>query len=97
METYPKKITILTRKEETKDGVQIIPAFISDATNKKTLETGRAWAKGYHHGNNFNGTEHVGRENKGVAGYRILDLEVRSEGGRAYKVVSPEEFLYRPA
>lgn len=88
----PEKITILTRKEEIKDGEKVIPAFISDATNEKTLETGRTWAKRYCHNNNFNGAEHVDRENKGVAGYRILDLEVRSEGGRAYKVVSPEGF-----
>lgn len=88
----PEKITILTRKPEKVEGVEVIPAFISDATNAKTLETGRTWAKGWYHKSDVTGPEVVGRENKGAAGYRILDLEVRSEGGRAYKVVSPEGF-----
>lgn len=88
----PEKITILTRRPEKVGDVEVTPAFISDATNTKTLETGRTWAKGWYHKSDVTGPEFVGRENKGVGGYRILDLEVRSEGGRAYKVVSPEGF-----
>lgn len=91
----PEKITILTRKPEKVEGQEVIPAFISDAKNEATLETGRTWARRYRYvtsKDDITGPEFVGRENKGVGGYRILDLEVRSEGGRAYKVVSPEGF-----
>lgn len=91
----PEKITILTRRPEKVGDVDVIPAFISDAKNEKTLETGRTWAKRYQYvvpKDDIRGPEYVGRENKGVGGYRIIDLEVRSEGGRAYKVVSPEGF-----
>lgn len=91
----PEKITILTRKPEKVGEIEVIPAFISDAKNEKTLETGRTWAKRYQYvvpKDDIRGSEYVGRENKGVGGYRIIDLEVRSEGGRAYKVVSPEGF-----
>lgn len=89
----PEKITILTRQPYKVGNVDVIPAFVSDAKNEATLETGRTWSKGrYWSDKNEPGPEYVSRENKGVGGYRILDLEVRSEGGRAYKVVSPEGF-----
>lgn len=88
----PQQITILTRKPITVEGVEVMPAFVSDASNNKTLETGRSWAKESYYNSSGKGKEYVGRENKGGEGYRILDLVVRSEGGRAYKVVSPEGF-----
>lgn len=90
----PKNITIFSRPPQTLTDEQrkhykystVFPSYVSDATNKATLKTGESWVKYY---KTYADVKSVSRENKPTAGYRILDLDVRSEGGRAYKVVSP--------
>lgn len=69
-------------------GQEVIPAFCSDADNKKTCETGKNWARGYKH----HKVESITRNNDPVT-IEILSLERRSEGGRAYKVVTDGFFF----
>lgn len=71
-------------------GQEVIPAFCSDANNEKTCETGKRWAKGYHQNRKV---ESVTRNNESIS-IKILSLEKRSEGGRAYKIVTKENFFF---
>lgn len=62
---------------------KVRPCFISDATNKKTLESGENWAKGWgSNGLPFTKLEVPNEPFK----LRIITLEIRDKGGRAYKV-----------
>lgn len=82
--------------------LNVIPTFISDATNIKTLESGRSWA-------NVNGYyDHINRkyvqydqsikpieyefDNEPIDNIKIVNLEHRSQGGRAYKVIIHDKF-----
>lgn len=69
--------------------IQVRPTFVSDVKNKKTLETGQKWAGGYDWSWNkkikFDVEEGV--MNAPITDVKIVGLEIRSEGGRAYKVV----------
>lgn len=80
------------RKEES---LRVKPAFVSDATNAKTIKTGISWVGNYtwdpvtqkyvtHQ------PELLERDNTPISGIKIFSLDVRSEGGRAYKVVLPD-------
>jgi hypothetical protein len=61
------------------------------------METGRNWAKeGY-----WDGSKHVKspvkeitRKNDPIKGIKIVSLEIRSEGGRAYKVITPDDYYF---
>lgn len=70
-------------------GQEVIPAFCSDADNKNTCETGRRWARGYQNRK----VESITRNNEPIR-IKILSLEKRSEGGRAYKIVTDENFFF---
>lgn len=65
----------------------VSPAFISDAVNKKTCQTGEYWAKGY---NNKYTTEEV--DNIPIKNVVITGLEKRGNGGRAYKVIVNDKY-----
>lgn len=74
-------------------GQEVTPAFCSDTQNVKTMETGRSWANGYWNQNKVKVTE-TNRKNDPIKGIKIISLEKRSEGGRAYKVVTPDNFYF---
>lgn len=90
-----KKISVQVWDDETDETTwevhEACPAFISDPDNVKTMTTGRNWA------NNFNrwDRQQVSKQanielvvtNDPITDVRILSLERRSQGGRAYKVV----------
>lgn len=73
------------------------PAFVTDADSKKSLETAKTWAKGTRYtGPGATGKadpEVVEAKNTPSEGYRVIDLEERGEGGRAFKVITPEGWL----
>lgn len=82
----PEEITIIySQHNKNSDGY--FPAFISDSKNQKTLYTGRQWAAR----RNDNVSEKT-EKNIPKNGYRINDLVFRNEGGRAYKVITPDGF-----
>ncbi len=70
-------------------GQEVVPAFCSDADNEKTCETGKRWAQRYSHRK----VESITRNNEPIS-IKILSLEKRSEGGRAYKIVTDENFFF---
>lgn len=91
---------------EQEDGelvkISVIPTFVADADNKKTLETGRLWSermcKGYDHKTQKQITlgipQKSQRENLPMDGIRIVSLEHRGEGGRAYKVITKDNHYF---
>lgn len=71
--------------------LDVRPAFCVDATNVKTLETARSWAKGYRYRDNTPEETEIPNDPQS---YRLVNLEVRSEGGRAWKVVDKDNYYY---
>lgn len=74
-------------------GQEVTPAFCSDATNEKTKETGRNWANGWWNDKKVKVVETTSK-NDPIKGIKIVSLEKRSEGGRAYKVVTPDNYYF---
>jgi hypothetical protein len=79
----PKQICYISQPKESKDGLEYYPTFVCDAEKEASKQTGISWAKGY---KNKKYTEVV-NDNIPLYTYQIVDLEYRSEGGRAYKVI----------
>ncbi len=97
----PANLTIIATKpssftsdREDEDGeavtLKVRAAFVSDAANPKTIEKGRGWARGYRHGG-VSREFTVENSPAFMATARVVGLEVRSEGGRAWKVVTEWE------
>jgi hypothetical protein len=57
------------------------------------METGRNWANGWWNQKKVEVKE-TSRKNDPIKGIKIISLEKRSEGGRAYKVVTPDNFYF---
>lgn len=81
-------------------GTMVTPAFVSDASNETTLETGRTWAQNRLPWD-YKSNKQIGHdinevtfENTPRSGYKIVNLEIRSEGGRAYKIISPDGYYF---
>ncbi len=64
--------------------------YVSDATNKKTLESGKDWQKSY---NKDIGDGTLSRPNDPFK-VKIVNLEFRGHGGRAYKVITPDNLYF---
>ncbi len=75
-------------------GQEVTPAFCSDSTNAKTMETGRNWAKGGYWVKEKVDVKEANFKNDPIKEIKIISLEKRSEGGRAYKVVTPDNFYF---
>lgn len=82
------------------DKVKVRPAYCSDSDNKKTCETGKKWAtiRSYNYDKRVYEDEIPPvietRDNAPMKGIRIVSLEVRAQGGRAYKVVTKDGFYF---
>jgi hypothetical protein len=104
--SIPEKLLIIERdpikvglnwddlEEDEENGTEVRPAFVSDAANAKTVETGRAWAEGGFWAKNKKKPFETEIPNKPRSGYRVVSLEKRSEGGRAWKVISPDGYWF---
>lgn len=102
----PDNVTLIGRKPykvelpeelQTEPGekLSVVEVYISDSTNAKTLESGRKWAEGYsHRGTSDKKPVEISRPNLPMTGIRILSLEHRGQGGRAYKVILPNSAHY---
>lgn len=93
----PQKLKFFIRKPEKVsfrwDDVEggerdfnVLPCYISDATNKKTLETGENWAKNRNYSDRNSKFETLETNNEPFTNLRVITLEIRDQGGRAYKV-----------
>lgn len=74
------------------DEIEVYPCFISDSTNKKTLESGKSWAGqsywDYEQKKSIKSTSQSFEiDNKPIKKIKIITLEIRDQGGRAYKVI----------
>lgn len=98
----PKKLIYFIRNQEQRsfcfddseieiNKLTVCPTFVSDSENKKTLETGKNWAAGHYSRANKYTTET--RENTPLKNIKIVDLEIRSQGGRAYKVLIDDKYF----
>lgn len=83
--------------ERDKEQELVIPAFPLDPSNEKKMKTAIRWAKS----NKVRGTrvkdediEIVRRKNEPFTWFRIVTLETRSEGGRAWKIVDQDNFYF---
>ncbi len=93
----PKKLKFFIRKPEDVrwrwDDVEggeitnkVCPCYVSDADNKATLSTGESWAGNRGWGDKGNTFETLETNNEPFTNLRIITLEIRDKGGRAYKV-----------
>lgn len=85
----PENLVFIFSEKTKVNDIEVIPAYVSDATNKKTIETGESWASGRYYHKEKNIHQNVFLPNTPFVGPRILDLVIRSEGGRAYKLLLP--------
>lgn len=75
--------------------IQVIPAFAVDNENENRKKTAYEWARCYDRQTHTYLEPVVSiRPNTPISGVRICDLESRDEGGRAYKVIMPNNELY---
>lgn len=85
--SIPTNLVYIYSKPETIDGVEVYPAFVTDATNEKSIKTGINWAEGSSWQENKSEAVKFECPNDPIWSVRILSLEKRGKGGRAYKVV----------
>jgi len=99
----PKKLKIFikagTQVHRTVSGqkqmVFVKKAFATDFDKPKTHETAERWAKSRRYVDKTKrGFEVVDKDNKPFEGLKIYNIEVRSEGGRAYKVQTTEGWCF---
>ncbi|MCK9154499.1 MAG: hypothetical protein M0P12_00145 [Paludibacteraceae bacterium] len=104
----PEDITIYLKvKEEvsqavSEDEVQMVfsmPGFVFETGNKKTEGTARSWAFGWSFDNEeyqkaLNENRILNQKNVPTCGYRLVGLEKRCEGGRAWKVLDSRGNLF---
>lgn len=75
--------------------VSVVPTFVSDSANKTTLKSGKEWAEQLHYdgGKSVRPTAVVfERANDPIEQVRVITLELRSKGGRAYKVLIDDTY-----
>jgi len=82
--------------------LEVLPAYVSDADNERTIASGKYWAEAQ--ANEWNPTtqtaikvaqvQTLARENTPIEGIKVVALEVRGQGGRAYKVLTPDGFYF---
>lgn len=87
----PQNITFIFSNKEKVGDIEVTPAYVSDSENEKTLQSGNDWARGRYYQKKKE-VQTFTKPNSPFIDLRILDLVIRSEGGRAYKVVTPHGF-----
>lgn len=79
--------------------VVLTKSYVADAKNKNTLRSGMEWAYGQAY-DDWKEMVETGelpiliRKNTPITGIRLLGLEFRGEGGRAYKVMTDDGYYY---
>lgn len=76
--------------------ITVTPGFIADTEAKDTVATGIRWAESRHRyakGEKPTIKQEI-RKNTPISGIKIVSLETRYGGGRAYKVVTPDHYYF---
>lgn len=100
----PEKIVYVCKKSESITpkfsdtdeeffSTSAMPAFPVDPVKENTLETARNWAAGRGYNSNDEVHKEVEMLNEPIYEVQIVDLEIRGEGGRAYKAIVHGSFL----
>jgi len=97
----PQNVVFFCRNEGTHTSpagtFQARMAFpVSDqlvARGAKTVENAQHWAAGYHPRPDDSRLKGIEVENTPKDSYRVINAEQRGEGGRAWKVITPEGYL----
>ncbi len=84
--TKPRKVEIDWDDSTEESTLMARAAYVSDETNETTIERGREWARSYRHAG-VSKEFTVPNTPNFTADTRIVGLEKRAEGGRAWKVV----------
>lgn len=91
------------KERKAHNGETVLPAFICPADNKKSIATGESWAddraeiyvegpRGGYKKEKTWPVEKIVIPNKPMARPRLVNLEERMEGGRAYKIIWNEKY-----
>lgn len=67
--------------------IEVTPAFPADTVNPKSIATGESWARSWRM-TKQEPIQHKEIENKGITDIRVIRLDKRAKGGRAYKVIA---------
>jgi len=85
-----EEVTIGCGWESQQQKIDVYPSFIVDASKTNTMKTAETWATRRTHYSNAKkaiGLTKDEKDNKPIKNLRLIRLDIRSEGGRAYKVV----------
>jgi len=84
---HPKKVVSYTVEDadEKPQQIDVFPGFATDAVEGNSHETARNWAAGYRWQQNECGETEF--DNEPVESIRVVGLEHRGKGGRAWKIV----------
>lgn len=96
--SIPAKLVIFLRPEKTfqhpnGESLTTRPAYVGDAERDWCRERGSSWAEGPRWSKAKNEVETLEVPNTPFEYLRIIDLDIRSEGGRAFKVLTAEGYL----
>lgn len=67
--------------------------YVTDSANEKTQDSAERWAQGYHYNKALEFTTFECK-NDFVKSVRIIGLDIRGQGGRAYMALINEEYLF---
>ena len=87
----PKSITYIQHKSRVEDATKKPLVFPIDAANIQTRETAINWAAGYQYSSAHEPIEIHNEENI-IDSVVLVNLDVRSQGGRAYKVIIHDKY-----
>ena len=94
--SIPKDLVVVLRDTvpyETPVGtITACAAFVTDAASKTALDTAKDWADGYRGAGATKTPMIVTCPNAPIPHLRVVNLEERGEGGRAWKVLTPENW-----
>jgi hypothetical protein len=102
MKPYIPENLIITHQPEreitsgTGQKYQVHSAFAVDADNEKRVRTAMEWSRKYTR-KVVVGETHLDPfkvPNSPITDLRILSMEIRGEGGRAYKIITPERRMF---
>ena len=90
----PERIVMVFSDSINVEGLNVVPAFPVDANNKKRLETAESWADRGNYRNRGKDKTIKKKEyaNGPFVDVKIVELEERGNGGRAYKVVVGDDY-----
>lgn len=104
-EIFKKISYVYYPQARSREGFLMLPAFPVDSSNKKRIQTAKEWAERHFQSKVYLDGKYVDNpelrkeivieeyDNEPISGVKIVDLEVRGNGGRAYKIALPNKLF----